>query len=423
MTGRLKVPIWVMIALLLSINRAIAQETRLLPPVPVGASPLPSPEPPPLTAEQRTLIEKSVQTELSESRAVGDRIEEKVNRTFGWTISLLNLLITVLIAIPILSGLAAFYLRRSVLDRMLYEIRQEMESVKEQIKAEAARDLKNQLEAFKKDLKRSKATFTTQLQTLSSSAQAEKERIFQELARITPSMIQEEFVAPEIQKQIQILSKQLELLKYVNPQLMLTAEEYLNQGQALTFDRQYSEALEAFEKAIELQPELAEAWFGKAKALRRAERYDEAFLAIEQAMHLTAEDVSQHYRCWHEKADVLRNLERYEEALVAYEKAIALNPNSGDTWKRHGYTLTKLGRYSEALFSLEKGKELHPTLGGSYYTFAYYHAVQGQVDLALEHLKQAIALHPRFKDDLTTDSDFEILWQDDRLKQLLKEIV
>jgi tetratricopeptide (TPR) repeat protein len=311
-------------------------------------------------------------------------------------------------------------LRRSILDRILHEVRQEMELVKEQIKAEAARDLKNQLESFKKDLKRSKATFNTQLQTLSSSAQAEKERIFQELSRITPSVIQEEFVTPEIQKQIQILSKQLELLKYVNPQLTLTAEEYLNQGKALNFDRQYPEALEAFEKAIELQPELTEAWFGKAKALRRWERYEEAFLALERAMQLTADDATEHSRCWHEKGDVLKNLERYEEALDAYEKAIALNPNSGDTWKRHGYILTKLGRYVEALTSLEKGKELHPMLGGSYYNFAYYHAAQGQVELAIEHLQQAIALYPKFKDELINDEDFEALRQDDRFKQLLE---
>ena len=368
-------------------------------------------------------MQKFVKEEIRDSNEIGDRIQQEVDRTFGWTLSLLNTLITVLIAIPIVTGLAALWLRRSLIDQVVRDIQKEVELIRAQLKVQAAKDLQDQLEAFKKDLKHPKSDFAVHLKALSTSVQEEKDRIFQELSRLTPSAIQEEFVSPETQQQIQRLIQRLDELKADYPQIVLTAEEYVDQGRALTFDKRYDEALEAFERATELQPDLAEAWLEKAKALRRSKRYEEAFLANDRDIHLTANQPLEHAKVWHERGNILRDIKRYDEAVDSYGKAINLNQNSGDAWKMHGYALTKLGHYSEALASLEKGIELHPTLGGSYYNLAYFYAAQGESELAIASLARAIELYPKFKETLDSDPDFDSLRTNDRFRQLLSPAI
>ena len=406
-----------------SVSTAIAQGNPSLPPLP-NTTPLPSPEPPPpMTTQEAASMRKFVKEEIHDSKEVGDQIQQEVDRSFGWTLSLLNTLIMVLIAIPIVTGLAALWLRRSLIDQVVRDIQKEVELIRAQWKVQAAKELKEQLEGFKKDLKRSQSEFAAQLKILSPSARAEKDRIFQELSRIMPSVIQEELASPETQAQIQRLTQQLDVLKDDHPQLVLTAEEYADQGRALNFEKRYDDALDAFARAIELQPELTEAWLGKAKVLRRLKRYEEAFLANDKAIELTANQPLEHGKVWHERGNILKNIKRYSEAVDSYGKAINLNQNSSDSWKMHGYVLTKLGHYPEALASLEKGIELNPTLGGSYYNLAYFYAAQGESELAIASLVRAIELYPKFKETLGSDPDFASLRTDDRFRQLLSPAI
>ena len=53
-----------------------------------------------------------------------------------------------------------------------------------------------------------------------------------------------------------------------------------------TADTLYDEQLAAFEKAIELDPNNAEAWFNKGYALAGLKRYDEAIAAFDKVQEL-----------------------------------------------------------------------------------------------------------------------------------------
>jgi tetratricopeptide (TPR) repeat protein len=393
----------------------VAQESPmpLLPPQPV----------PPLSEKQREAVQQLIQQELGTTepnQALDERIRAEVKDTFGWTLALINLLITVLIAIPIVTAIVAWTLRRSVLLELVNETKKQLreeteQEVKQQLEQQVSIELQNQIEAFKQELETQKAAFITQLQSLFVAAQQEKDQIFQELANITSTSIQEELIAPEVQRRIQELTNQLEQLKSTNPQLYLTTDDYVRQGDAFLIDQRTEDALFSYEKAIALQPELVTAWIGKEKALRRLKRYDEALAASEQALKLAPENSS----AWFGVAAVLMDLQRYSEALKAFNKSIKLRPEKGSTWKYRGYVLTKLGRYSEALTSFEKAEQLSPSSGGVSYNKAYLLMNQGQTDQAIDHLKRSIDIHPKFRDILRTDPDFEPLQSDDRFHQLI----
>ncbi len=80
-----------------------------------------------------------------------------------------------------------------------------------------------------------------------------------------------------------------------------TAEEWLNEGLALYNQSRYDEALQAYDKAIEIDPQCAEAWFNKGNALDKQSAY--------------------------------------ESAIKAYEKAIKINPQLSAAWINKGLTL------------------------------------------------------------------------------------
>lgn len=410
---------------------AVAQPTPLDEDVPsITATPLPEPM---LTDVQKTEVRNAMRQELLESSLIEDQIEDEVSQTFGWTINLLNLLITVLIAIPILTGLGALYLRQSIIDRLVREIKKQLQDeirqeVDAQLKAQVAEELNKQIERFNADI-------TNRLQTLYQSAEQEKDRIIQqitalttiappiistdekelalqELVRTSPLIVQEEFVSPTIKERIHTLTQQLESIESEFPQL-LTANDYVNQGDAYYFDRRPNDALESYETAIAKDPTLFSAWLGKSKALRRLGRLDEAIAANETVIELSPTN----HRGWFGKAFALQDLQRYTEALPLIERAIELSPNTHYLWKHRGYLLTKLGRFSEAEACFDQAAALNPTSSGTFYTRAYFYAAQNQIEQAIAHLKQAIELYPHFRDVVKTDPDFDGLRSDERFRE------
>lgn len=409
-----------------------AQPTPILEEVPsVAATPLPEPL---LTEVQQNEIQNAVRQEVIENNLIEDQIEEEVSQTFGWTIDLLNLLITVLIAIPILTGLGALYLRQSIIDRLVREIKRQLQDeirqeVDTQLKGQVAEELNKQIERFNADI-------ANRLQNLYLSAEQEKDRliqqitalttiespiisadeteiVLQELGQTSPLIIQEEFASSKIKERIHTLTQQLETLESEYPQL-LTANDYVNQGDAYYFDRRPDEALESYETAIAKDSTLFSAWLGKSKALRRLGRLDEAIAANERVIELSPTN----HRGWFGKAFALQDLQRYTEALPLIDRAIELSPNIHYLWKHRGYLLTKLGQFAAAEPCFDRAIDLNPTSSGTFYSRAYYHAAQAQVEQAIANLKRAIELYPFFGELVKTDPDFDSLRSDERFQKL-----
>lgn len=388
---------------------------------PVEPSPLLPPQPvPPLSEPEQEAVRQLILQELDTSRAIDSRVQTEVNDTFGWTITLLNFLTTVLIAIPIVMGVVAWALRRSIILEIVNETKQQLrqettKEVKTQLEQQVRTELQKQAKGFQHELEKQKSELIAQLQNLFLHAQQEKDRIFKELTQLTPLTLQAEAVTPPIQQKIRELMTQLELLQSVNPQLALSAHNYLSLGDALCLEKRYDEAIASYNQAINLQPDLVNAWVGKSKILRRLERYEEAIAAINQAIQIAPE----HQPAWFGKACTLIKLRQYEEALRAFDRSIAIDPLRGDAWTLRGYVLTKLGQFAEAATSLEKAAELQPDLGGTYYSRAYYHLAQDQLEPSLTNLQKAIDLHPKFREIVKTDPDFQDLVLDERFKQLV----
>jgi len=104
-------------------------------------------------------------------------------------------------------------------------------------------------------------------------------------------------------------------------------------------------------KLIEMNPEY---WNNKGNALNKLKRYEEAIECYDKAIELNPNNPDY----WNIKGNALMKLKRYEEAFECYDKAIELNPNNPIYWHIKGLVLYSLKRYEEAKKCYQKAREL-----------------------------------------------------------------
>ena len=109
-------------------------------------------------------------------------------------------------------------------------------------------------------------------------------------------------------------------------------------------------------RALELDPDLAEAHASLGSALITWFNFDESDREFQMAIELDPDYAVAHY--WY--AESLMARMRLEEALAHMETAVALEPASPIVHHLHGFTLMRMGRVDEAVAAARKALELEP---------------------------------------------------------------
>ena len=197
------------------------------------------------------------------------------------------------------------------------------------------------------------------------------------------------------------------------------AAAFLNLGK-------YNDGLLAAEKANELDPSYAIAWSNKASALNSLGKCDEGLKAAEKAIELNpsfaiawseranafinlgkndealqsaekATELDPNYAFgWSNKAAALNNLARYDEAILSAEKAIELKPNLSNAWLNKGLALDRQGKHNDSIKAYDKAIELKPNNAMAWNNKGFALYGQGKYDEALQAYYKAIELNPKF---------------------------
>ena len=120
--------------------------------------------------------------------------------------------------------------------------------------------------------------------------------------------------------------------------------------------KRYEESIPCYEKAIQIDPNVASAWFNKGNTLYSLKRYEEAIQCYERAIQINPNNAS----AWFNKGITLSDLRRQEEAIKCFDRAIQINPNYASAWDKKGSALRSLNRYDEALACLDRALEINP---------------------------------------------------------------
>lgn len=163
------------------------------------------------------------------------------------------------------------------------------------------------------------------------------------------------------------------LLLHCIPALAYFAEAvaFYDQGNTFVLSKNDTQAVDAYDHAIALEPGYFEAWNSKADSLNRAGQFRDALQASSRSLEINPNYI----QGWINRGQILYNIgyyyediehnqekanEYYQQQVLAFEKAIQLDPKNPEAWFNKGYALAGLKRYDEALAAFDTVQSLNP---------------------------------------------------------------
>ena len=173
------------------------------------------------------------------------------------------------------------------------------------------------------------------------------------------------------------------------PQENASATQWLRWGNQLWRLDRAREAVEAYNRALALNPPFAaQVYYAKGLALIQAEKYRDAISVLDKALSLKPD----FYEARRWQARMLMQLQQYPEALASVEKAIALNKRDFLSYYLQGELLAVLKRYSEAVEAYTEAIKYKPDYGIAYNSRGLARSQLGDVTNAIADYTRAIAI-------------------------------
>jgi tetratricopeptide (TPR) repeat protein len=170
------------------------------------------------------------------------------------------------------------------------------------------------------------------------------------------------------------------------------AGAFNNKGIALHNLGKYDDAIRAYDKAIEINPKHSEAWENKGIILLKLRRHGDALFAFDMVNKLKPEFTD----AWHNKGIALEKLGQIEEAILAYDQTTKLKPDFTLAWYNKGLNLGNLRRNEEALFAFDRVTKLNPKFADAWYNKGIALEKLGKIEEAILAYDQATNLRPDF---------------------------
>jgi tetratricopeptide (TPR) repeat protein len=153
----------------------------------------------------------------------------------------------------------------------------------------------------------------------------------------------------------------------------------------------------ASQKALELEPELAESHVARGLAVSLSKRFDEAEREFETAMRLDPKSFEATY--WFGRARLSQG--RYEEAARLFDRASLLRPEDYQAAGMLAQAYAALGRKAESedgyrrqIRLVEQQLELTPDDARACIFAAIAHSVLREVDKSLEYAERGMSIDP-----------------------------
>ena len=167
-------------------------------------------------------------------------------------------------------------------------------------------------------------------------------------------------------------------------------QEYLTWSHSQRMDR-IREIQGILEEDHQTPEQQANLWLEKGRILDADRNYEEAMDSYDKALEVKPS----YYEAWLSRGGMLYKLERKEEAIASYDKAIKFKPDSANTWVARGMALFALGRYEEVIASIDKAIEIEPRLYIASFIVGIMLSALGRYEEAIASFDKAIEIEPR----------------------------
>ena len=142
-------------------------------------------------------------------------------------------------------------------------------------------------------------------------------------------------------------------------------------------------------KAIELDPDFADAYCNLGNTLKGLGNLNDAVLSYRKAIELKPDFSKAHSNL----GNILRDLGNLNDAVLSYRKAIELKTDFAEAYSNLGNILRDLGNLNDAELSCRKAIELKTDFAEAHYNLGNILRDLGNFSDAINHFKQAIKLN------------------------------
>lgn len=200
---------------------------------------------------------------------------------------------------------------------------------------------------------------------------------------------------------------------------------WVNFGNSLVELKKISGALDAYQKALELEPDYYYTHQMMGHAYRAQESYEEALTSFQKALSLKPDSIDALVNV----GVALAGLKRFDESLNTYKQALMLQPENPNIYCNLGLVLTDLEQYEAAEKHYHQAIAIDPALMSAYVNLWLLYYDQGKYQEASEYLQKAQAINPQHSELLWNEAlillqqgNFKEGWEKYEIRQVtLKE--
>lgn len=175
-------------------------------------------------------------------------------------------------------------------------------------------------------------------------------------------------------------------------------------GGALTYMEHNEEGLALCQQALSLSPDCPQALYYKGIALLTAGRYEAALEVCDQ---LLVANSTYTIDTLVNKSQIFLNLGRTQESVLAAERATRMDPNSSRAWRAYGYALAMSQQYAEAMRSTERALAIDTGDDSAWLLKGLILADLQQYKEAVSAFDHALAINPHNQDAQEARADVQ----------------
>ena len=172
------------------------------------------------------------------------------------------------------------------------------------------------------------------------------------------------------------------------------APQMVEEGDKYAAEKQYDQAVEAYQQAIKLDATLASAYRGLARAYVNMGRSPDALAPMQTAVRLQPNDSYTHL----DLGITLQNLRRFDEALVEINEAKRLSPRDAAVQNYLGNLFLNMGRTNDALAAYQEALRLNPAQTKYKYNSGLALMQLGRFADAIAPLQEALRSDPQHRE-------------------------
>lgn len=186
------------------------------------------------------------------------------------------------------------------------------------------------------------------------------------------------------------------------------SEAWSNKAMTLYKLKHFNEAIDHYSKVIELKSDNAETWYNRGLIYQELKKYELAIHDYNKAIEL----IPNYHQAWCNKGNILFALRDYSCALEYYNKALQIKPNYPEALSNKGNALHWLNRFDDALNCYDKAIQIKPDYVEAWSNKGNTLHELGRYDEAIKHYDKAISINPNYAQAYSNKSHTKLLTGD-----------